>query len=145
MNPNPQMAETALTKQTEQPLVFDECLESPMAAAILGVMSDEFSRAILNCLVESGKSIEDIASQNGIPVSTTYRRVHEMCHSGLVIVERVAVTKSGKSQAIYRSTFRGAKIDVELGGVRVVGLPNDRIPDITFRLWQFSERQSAIQ
>jgi len=116
-----------------------------MAAAILEAMSDEFSRAILNCLVESGKSIEEIASQNGIPVSTTYRRVHEMCHRGLVIVERIVVTRSGKREAIYRSTLRGAKIDFELGGVRVVGLPNDGIPDITFRLWQFSESQSIIQ
>lgn len=126
-------------KTVVEPLQFPDGLEDPTAAAIMRAVSDEPSRTILTSIISSGKSIEEITTENGVPVSTTYRRVHELCKKGLIIVERVKVTKNGKRRSIYRSVFRGARIDVENGRVQVVGLPNDGIPDITFRHWQSAE------
>ncbi len=137
MSPNPQIQPAASVGV--EPLEFAGGPENPMAMAILEAMSDTSSRAVLNSIIASGKSIEQIAEEKGIPVSTAYRRVHELCAKGLVVVERTVVGKSGKRRLIYRSAFRGARIDAEFERIRVVGLPNDGIPDITFRLWQFAE------
>ncbi len=143
MSPNPQTQPTV--RVGVEPLEFAGGTENPMAMAILEAMSDTSSRAILNSIIASGKSIEQIAEEKGIPVSTAYRRIHELCAKGLVVVERVVVGSSGKKCWIYRSAFQGAKIDADLERIRVVGLPNDNIPDITFRLWQFAEKRRTSQ
>jgi len=139
MNPVSQLAETTLRKPVAEPLVFESAEESPLAMAILEAMSDATSRTILNSIVAVGRSIEEITLVSGVPISTTYRRVHELCQKGLIIVERIMISNGGKRHSIYRSAFRGATIEVEFDRIRLEGLPNDAVPDITFRLWQFAE------
>ncbi len=139
MDAGPQIAKAALRKPATEVLVFDCANENPMAMAILRAMSDATSRAILSSIVAAGKSIEDVAETIGVPISTTYRRVHELTEYGLVIVERIVVGPTGKKCSIYRSTLRGAKIDVEYDRVKVVGLPNEMVPDVMFRLWRAAE------
>ncbi len=145
MSFGPQIAKATLSKPTTELLVFEDANENPMAAAILQAMSDATSRAILNSVVAAGRSIEEIAETMEIPVSTTYRRVHELAENGLMVVERIMVGTTGKRSAIYRSTLRGARIDVEYDKVRVVGLPNELLPDVMFRLWQFAESRRVLR
>jgi DNA-binding transcriptional ArsR family regulator len=138
MNPSSQVVETAL-RQAAAPVVFDDAQDDPLAVAILEAMSDTTSRAILSSIIADGKSIEEIATESQVPISSAYRRVHELRDRGLIMVERIVVTRGGKRHHIYRSAFRGATVQVEPDRVRVQGLPNDGIPDIAFRLWQFAE------
>ncbi len=145
MNLGPQIAKATLSKPTTELLVFEDANENPMAMTILQAMSDATSRAILNSVVTAGRSIEEIAEVMGIPVSTTYRRVHELAENGLMVVERIMVGPTGKRSAIYRSTLRGARIDVEYDKVRVVGLPNELLPDVMFRLWQLTQSHRKPQ
>ena len=105
---------------------------------MLEAYSDSFSRAILNSTISMGKSIEEITLENNIPISTTYRRVHYLCKKGLIIVERMIITEGGKKHAIFRSTFQGARFEFQSGGIKIVGTPNEGIPDVAFRLWRFN-------
>ncbi len=114
-----------------------------MAAVVLDAFLDTLSRAIMNSIISSAKSIEDIAAENKIPLSTAYRRVHELCYKGLVIVERIVISDGGKKHAIFRSAFQGATADFQTDGVVVAGIPNKGIPDIAFRLWQFNNEGQA--
>ncbi len=145
MDAGPQIAKAALKKPAAEVLVFDYANENPMAMAILRAMSDATSRDILSSIVAVGRSIEDVAEAIGVPVSTTYRRVHELAEYGLVIVERIVVGPTGKKRSIYRSTLQGAKIDVEYDRVKVVGLPNEMVPDVMFRLWRSAESHSQSE
>ncbi len=126
-----------------EPLEFAGGLDNPIAAAIVEAVSDTSSRAILNSTVPSGKSIEEITTESGIPLSTAYRRVHELCAKGLLVTERVVVTSRGKRCSIYRSALQGAKIDIEFDRVRVVGVPNADIPDLASRLWRFAGQRRS--
>jgi len=138
MNSSVQVAETkALSTELESRL---EGAMSPMETSILEAYSDSFSRAILNSTVSKGKSIEEITLENNISISTTYRRVHYLCKKGLVIVERMIIAEGGKKHAIFRSTFQGAKLEFQSGGIKIVGTPNEGIPDVAFRLWRFKNQ-----
>jgi len=138
MNSDLQLTETA-TQQSGLESKFDRAM-SQMEMSMLEAYSDSFSRVILNSTIARGKSIEEITLENNIPVSTTYRRVHYLCKKGLIIVERMIITGGGKKRAIFRSTFQGAKFEFQSGGIRVVGTPNEGIPDVAFRLWRFNNK-----
>lgn len=112
-------------------------LEEPMAGGAIAALSDEYSRKILGSIVARGKTIEEMCEEMEIPLSTAYRRVHELHEVGLVLVERILLSRDGKRRAVYRGTLREVKIEFELGTCRATGAPNDYLPDITFRIWQF--------
>ena len=110
---------------------------------IIEAMTDEYSRKIMGSMVERGKTINEVSAENSIPISTSYRRMHRLCETGLVITERFVVSTDGKREAIYRSTLRRARLELEAGEFRVVGALNDEIPDISFRMWQFAQKRGS--
>ena len=136
-----QIAEVALG-EVQRPVAVLECLAE---RDIMEAMADEYSRKILGSIVERGKPIDQVSFENSIPISTSYRRIHELCEKGLVIIERYVVSSDGKREAIYRSTLRGAKIEFESGKFRALGALNDQIPNISFRMWQFAQSRRNPQ
>jgi hypothetical protein len=138
-----QIAEVALgDNEVQHPVAV---LEFIAERDIMEAMADEYSRKILGAIVERGKPMDQISTESSIPISTSYRRVHELCERGLVIIERFLVSSDGKREAIYRSTLRGAKIEFESGKFRALGALNDEIPDISFRMWQFAQSRRNRQ
>jgi hypothetical protein len=113
---------------------------NPMSMSLLESFLDEPSRAILSSTISVSKSIEEVAQENNIPVSTAYRRVHHLVDEGLLMVERIVITDGGKRYSLFRSTFQGATIEVQQNGIQVNCAPNQSIPDIAFRIWRFNNR-----
>lgn len=109
-----------------------------MGQAIMNAVSDESSRKIVGSIISRGRSVGKICSETGVPLSTAYRRVHEMADEGLILLERVVLTKDGEKYAIYRSTFSKVTAGFTSGDFRVRGTPNNGVPDITYRLWQLA-------
>lgn len=107
-----------------------------MAGAILEAMSDEISRRILNSVTAQGKAVEEISADGEIPSSTAYRRVHELAQTGLLLVERIIISESGKRYMIYRSAFRGVRIEFVSGELQVRVILNEDVADRFFRMWQ---------
>lgn len=119
-------------------------LEEPMARGALAALSDDYSRGILGSIVVKGKTIEEMCDEMGIPVSTAYRRVHELHEAGLVVVERILLSRDGKRRTVYRSTLREMKIEFELGRYRVTGVPNHYLPDIGYKIWNFQRSHLGV-
>jgi len=94
----------------------------------------------LNSTISKCKSIEELAQENDIPVSTAYRRVHHLVDRGLLMTERIVISQGGKRYSLFRSTLQGAKIQVQQTGIQVSCTPNQSVPDIAFRIWQFNNR-----
>jgi DNA-binding transcriptional ArsR family regulator len=111
---------------------------SKMGSALLRAMSDPTAAIILNATITQGRSVEEICAQNGVPISTAYRRMHELVKEGLVTVERAIVTGDGKKYMIYRTMFSKVSVDFETGACRIEAVPNMGLPDVMYRLWQFS-------
>ena len=111
-----------------------------MSMSLFEAFLDSPSRAILNSTISSCKSIEELAEENDIPISTAYRRVHRLVDSGLLMTERIVITEGGKKFALFRSTLQGVRIEVHQTGIQVSCTPNQRVPDRAFRIWRFKNR-----
>jgi len=107
-----------------------------LSRAIAEAMLDAFSRKIMTSTMLQGKTIETISAENDIPLSTAYRRVHDLEAKGIVVVERIVLTSSGKRYAVYRSAFTEVKMDLEADGFSVQVTPNSDVADKLYRVWQ---------
>ena len=99
-------------------------LEEPMAEAVMKALSDVYSRNIMFATTSSPKSVEEISMDTHIPISTCYRRVHELIHNGVLFIDRIVLTSDGRKFEIYRSSIKDARIHVEAGRVVVEATPN---------------------
>jgi predicted transcriptional regulator len=107
-----------------------------MAGAILQAMSDDVSRKILSSTIAKGKAVEEISAESNIPASTTYRRVQELSELGLMVVERIVISQSGKRYSIFRSAFRGVLAELASGELHVEVTLNEDVADRFYRMRQ---------
>ena len=98
-------------------------------------LADEYSRKILLSAIPKAKSVEDMSRENDIPLSTCYRRVHELLDSQVLIVEKIIVTPDGKKYELLRSAFRAVNISFDGGVMKVDALINEDVADKLRRLW----------
>jgi hypothetical protein len=97
------------------------------SATLLSALGDEASRSILNSAISCGKTVEDISAEHGLPLSTCYRRINQLVGEGLMIVERMVITPSGKRYAVFRTTFSRATINFDYGELSVELTPNEDV------------------
>ena len=71
--------------------------------AVVQGLADEYSRKILLSAIPEAKSVEDMSRENDIPLSTCYRRVHDLLDAQLLVVQKVIVTNEGKKYELLRS------------------------------------------
>jgi hypothetical protein len=133
------LEESAHVREEEYQPVGHSLAES-MAASILQAFADSFSRSILDSTIAAGKSIEEVAVENEIPTSSAYRRMHELVESGLLVMERIVIAPGGKRHAVFRSVFQGIRIEFREGGLQIVCVPNEGIPDVNYRLWLYAHK-----
>ena len=93
---------------------------------IVDALLDEYSRKILDSTIDEAKSITDIMREQGIPMTSTYRRVKLLMDNKLVKVERSMVTDDGKRYFLYLSKIKDASIRFNKGELLVEITPNIR-------------------
>lgn len=97
--------------------------------AILKAMGDKYDRVILFSTSEKAMPIEEIAKEYNIPVSTCYRRVHELTSKKLLRVEKTIITDGGKKFETYRSTVKDASVHFSPEQITVDITPRPCDPD----------------
>ncbi len=107
-----------------------------MARAILEAMSDDVSRVILSSTIAKGKPVEQISEESNIPPSTTYRRVQELSELGLMVVERIVISESGKRYSVFRSAFKGVVAELDSGQLHVEVTLNEDVAERFYRMRQ---------
>src|SRR5579872_3281212 len=86
-------------------------VEQDRKDALLHAMADEFSRKILLLTMLRAKTIQEIADEARIPISTCYRRVHELVTLRLLRVDQTIITDTGKKFELYRSSIKDAVVN----------------------------------
>ena len=89
------------------------------ANSILMALADKFSEKIMIRSVDEARTVEEISSSEGIPLSTCYRRMQALVDAGLVVVERIVITGCGKRYATYRSCYKSFRISADQQGIMV--------------------------
>ena len=94
------------------------------ALEIVKAFSDTYSRRIVLCLLTKSLTVEEISAEKQIPVSTCYRRVRELERAGILKADNHIIWKNGKKYISYKTSFKNASIDFDLGEITVDIVPN---------------------
>ena len=99
--------------------------DSNYRKAILKALSDEYSRTIMNYCIEKPKSVVDIVKDCNIPMTTAYRRVHELEENKILKVTGSIVTDDGKKYFLYQSRLKAIYVVFGLDALDVQIVDND--------------------
>jgi hypothetical protein len=91
--------------------------------AIVGALSDEYSKRIIAATITTAKSPEQIRAEQGIPLSTCYRRIHDLLVLSLIHVDRIDLS-NGKKSVLYKSAYKNILIKFESNELVVDLVPN---------------------
>jgi hypothetical protein len=86
--------------------------------ALLDLLTDECSRKIFSSTVLRGRTVDQICSEQMIPVSSCYRKVRRLVGQGLLVAE-MRGREGGKRNVAYRSAFSCVRIQMKEGEVSV--------------------------
>jgi len=137
-----QAVESSLRKPPVESKTLVAEANSEMGLTFLKAISDVPCNMIMRSAISKGKSVEEICAETGVPTSTAYRKIREMTESGLIFVERITVSDEGKKRIVYRAAYSKVAVQCDLGNFVVEGTPNANVPDILYRLWQFTKGRS---
>ena len=108
--------------------------DNARALEVIKSLSDEYSRKIVLSIIARSLPIEDISKEQHIPISTCYRRMHELLDYGIVRADKTVIQEDGKKFISYRTAFKNATINLESGELKVDVEPNrdpsDRLKDM---------------
>lgn len=104
-------------------------------------LQDGTSAAILQACMGKAQGAKAVAETLGIPPVTVYRHVRNLVESGLLEVERSAVTASGKPFDLYRATIESASLSISAQGLEVTWQKRIRASDRLHGLWKQMENR----
>jgi predicted DNA-binding ArsR family transcriptional regulator len=90
---------------------------------LLNVLADDYSRQIINQIVEEKKSAVQISQQTGIPPSTVYRKIMIMSNLKLLKTSGI-ISQEGKKIFLYQSKIKSVNAKFECGFVNMEIIPN---------------------
>lgn len=99
--------------------------DSEFKKAILKALSDEYSRTIMNFTIEEPKSVLDIIKECNIPMTTAYRRVHELEENKILKVTGSIITDDGKKYFLYQNRLKSIYVIFGLESLDVQIVEND--------------------
>lgn len=94
-------------------------LDQVKATEVVRALSDEYSRRIVLSIITKALPIEEISKEQQIPISTCYRRVHELEQFGIIRAAKTIIQEDGKKFVCYKASFKNASINLESGELRV--------------------------
>jgi len=103
--------------------------------AIVSSVLDRAGRLILLSTMERGKTVEEISSETGIPLSTCYRKAAELTKDRILVIERMVMSAAGKKYAIYRSAIDAIRIELNQGRMSVSISPNPEMAERLRTAW----------
>ena len=99
--------------------------DSLLKKALLKALSDDYSRTIMNNTIESSKSVVDLVKECDIPMTTAYRRIHELEDSNILKVTGAIVTDDGKKYYLYQNRIKSIYVTFGLKSLDVQIIDND--------------------
>ncbi|MDG6985320.1 MAG: helix-turn-helix transcriptional regulator [Nitrososphaerota archaeon] len=112
-----------------------EITDPARVQALVQGLADEYSRRILLSAISKAKSVEDMSRENDIPLSTAYRRIHELLDAQMLVVERIIVTPDGKKYELLRSSYRAINVAFDGEKLKVDAVINEDVAEKLRRLW----------
>ncbi len=90
---------------------------------ILEILADQYSKQILQTIMDKPKSVMDITAETRIPVSTVYRRI-QLLHDNKIVSISGTISDDGKKYFLYRSKIRSVSITCDYNFTKIEIVPN---------------------
>ena len=106
----------------------------------MSALSDSSMEKILQSTSFFDKSANDIIRAQGLPHSTTYRKINELIKYGLLVLYRSEIA-GGKKIAYYKSTFRSITVSYQgIADTKIEAEPNqDALERISSRFYDLKD------
>ncbi len=104
-------------------------------AAVESALSSASARRILATCIRQPRAVKDISDSTTLPLASAYRQVGKLVESGVLLVERSAMTPDGKPYDLYRSRIRLGRIEVSAERVDITWEANAALEDRLMNLW----------
>ena len=99
--------------------------DSSFRKAILKALSDEYSRTIMNYTIEKPRSVVDIVKDCDVPMTTAYRRVHDLEENKILKITGSILTDDGKKYFLYQNRLKAIYVVFGLDSLDVQIVEND--------------------
>lgn len=81
----------------------------------MNALGDPVIRQVLAATHATPRTAQELFQATGVPLTTLYRKLHELQEAELVGVERSAITPDGKRVDFYRSRLEEAHVELREG------------------------------
>jgi len=79
------------------------------AISVLQEVADNIAQKIILSTINEAKPAQQIASENGLPLSSTYKKIRKLCNMKLLCVDKIEIDSSGKKVFYYKSRVRSCQ------------------------------------
>jgi allophanate hydrolase subunit 2 len=81
----------------------------------LQLLGDVVSHKIILATIDIAKTAQQIALENNLPVSSTYKKIRRLCQMDLLCVDQVNIDESGKKVLFYKSKVKSLEFYLKKG------------------------------
>ena len=85
----------------------------PHFQLIADTVSDKI---ILSSTIDIAKTAQQIALENNLPISSTYKKIRRLCQMDLLCIDQVSIDESGKKVLFYKSKIKSLEFYLKKGG-----------------------------
>ena len=121
-----------------------QVLDESRAIEVVRALSDEYSRKIMLSIIENSLPIEEISKEQNIPISTCYRRIHEMLQFGVIRPDRTIIREDGKKYVCYKSAIKNVTIQMDGGEIKVDVVVNKDPSEKLGSMWSNLKSPSPV-
>ncbi len=82
----------------------------------LQLLADIVSHKIILSTIDIAKTAQQIALENNLPISSTYKKVRRLCQMDLLCIDQVNIDESGKKVLFYKSKIKSLEFYLRKGG-----------------------------
>lgn len=97
-----------------------------LALPILQELVDKVSFRIVVSIIDVPKNVTQIAVENHLPLSSTYKKIRKLQGLGMVSIEKIDIDGGGKKVLYYRSRIKSLEFNVTREGMLLQFEKNDR-------------------
>jgi allophanate hydrolase subunit 2 len=81
----------------------------------LQLLADTVSHKIILATIDIAKTAQQIALENNLPVSSTYKKIRRLCQMDLLCIDQVKIDESGKKVLFYKSKVKSLEFYLKKG------------------------------
>jgi len=87
--------------------------------AILSALADQEMVKILDCVMDTSLSVNEIMREQNIPYSTAYRKTKWLLDEGLLVVSKIDISPDGKKSSLVHAVLRSIDIKYKRDNISI--------------------------